>query len=163
MATTSRVLTLLAYLACAHVANAQVVGGTITGSVTDEQGRGVPGVTVTAHGVEQSQLFRTDSDGEYHLRGLVPGRYVLTAALDGFTTIVRNGVMVRVNKTANLPLVMKVVRMAETVTVTAPFVERAERADTDTDRPAALLPSRNLLQTPPAAAILVERVDRSRR
>ena len=34
---------------------------------------------------------------------------MLTAALDGYTTIVRNGVMVRGGKTATLPLVIKVV------------------------------------------------------
>jgi hypothetical protein len=154
-------MALLTCLACAHVARAQSVGGAIIGAVTDEQGMGVPGVMVTAHGVDQSQLFRTDSNGAYSLRGLIPGRYVLTAALDGFTTIVRNGVMVRVNKTANLPLVMKVLRMAETVTVTAPFVERAESVDADADRPAAVLPSRSLLMSPSSSVL--QRLDRSRR
>ena len=143
MASTSRLLTLLACLACARVAHAQVAGGAIDGVVNDEQHVGVPGVRVTAHGFEQSQVFKTESDGRFRLHDLVPGRYVVTVALDGFTTLVRTGVTVRVGKTANLPFVMKVVRTKETVTVTAPLITRQENGGTDANKPAAVLLSRN--------------------
>jgi hypothetical protein len=65
-------------------------------------------VYVTAHGVEQSQLMKTEADGQFRLHDLVPGRYVLTIARDGFTTIVHSGIMVRGGKIAQLPLVLKV-------------------------------------------------------
>jgi hypothetical protein len=64
-------------------------------------------VYVTAHGVEQSQLIKTDPSGEFRLHDLVPGRYVLTVARDGFTTIVHSGIMIRGGKSAHLPLVLK--------------------------------------------------------
>jgi hypothetical protein len=105
------VLTVMAFLgalASMSVANAQIVGGHITGVITDELGKPVCDVYVTAHGVEQSQLIKTDTTGEFRLHDLVPGRYVLTVARDGFTTIVHSGIMVRGGKTAQLPLVMKV-------------------------------------------------------
>jgi hypothetical protein len=108
MARTFRALTLLACLACTPFAHAQSAGGHIAGVITDDQGAPVPEVFVTAHGTDQSQRILTDADGQYRLHDLVAGRYVLTAARDGYTTVVRNGVMVRVGKTAALPLVMKV-------------------------------------------------------
>jgi len=89
------------------LASAQIVGGHITGVVVDEQGKALPEVFVTAHGVEQAQLMKTDATGEFRLHDLVPGRYVLTVARDGFTTIVHSGIMVRGGKIARLPLVMK--------------------------------------------------------
>jgi Carboxypeptidase regulatory-like domain len=109
MVRTFRALMLLAGLACAPFAHAQSVGGHIAGVITDEQGVPVRDVFVTAHGTDQSQRMKTDASGQFRLRDLVAGRYVLTAALDGYTTIVRNGVMVRGGKTAMLPLVIKVV------------------------------------------------------
>ena len=107
MARTFRALTLLVCLACAPFASAQSASGHIAGVITDEQGMPVPGVFVTAHGYDQSKRIQTDSAGQYLLHDLLAGRYVLTAALDGYTTVVRNGVMVRVGRTATLPLVMK--------------------------------------------------------
>lgn len=110
MARVSKLLAVLGFAACAMwagVASAQV-GGYITGVVTDEQGKPVDGVYVTAHGYEQSQLIKTTETGEFRLHDLIPGRYVLTIARDGFTTIVHSGIMVRAGKTANLPLVLKI-------------------------------------------------------
>ena len=52
--------------------------------------------------------MKTEADGQFRLHDLVPGRYVLTIARDGFTTIVHSGIMVRGGKIAQLPLVLKV-------------------------------------------------------
>src|SRR5256885_11033856 len=110
MARLSRSLVVIAFLALAWsgVAGGQTVGGHITGAVTDELGKPLSDVYVTAHGVEQSQLMKTEADGQFRLHDLVPGRYVLTIARDGFTTIVHSGIMVRGGKIAQLPLVLKV-------------------------------------------------------
>jgi hypothetical protein len=111
MARVSRLLTVLAFVVAAgwsRQASAQIVGGHITGTVLDEFGKPLSEVFVTAHGVEQAQLMKTDGTGEFRLHDLVPGRYVLTVARDGFTTIVHSGIMVRGGKIAHLPLVMKV-------------------------------------------------------
>jgi hypothetical protein len=108
MARTFRLVTLFAALACAGSVYAQSAGGHITGVIIDENGQPVPDVYVTAHGTDQSQRNLTDAKGQFLLHDLVAGRYVLTAARDGYTTVVRNGVMVHVSKTASLPLVMKI-------------------------------------------------------
>ena len=40
---------------------AQIQGGTINGTVKDEQGGVLPGVTVTAQGVDATQTFITEA------------------------------------------------------------------------------------------------------
>jgi hypothetical protein len=92
---------------CSQLANAQTVRGHITGVVVDEAGKALQDVYVTAHGVEQAQLMKTDAEGEFRLHDLVAGRYVLTVARDGYTTIVHSGMMVRGGKIARLSMVMK--------------------------------------------------------
>ena len=157
MARAFRMMTLLACLACAGPAVAQNARGHIAGVITDEQGQPVRGVFVTAHGTDQSQRITTGSSGEYRLQNLAAGRYVLTAARDGYTTVVRNGVMVHVGKTAGLPLVMKIAEAGSTQTrvqtgLTARF--RGLTGETSFD---GSLPSYNPIESlPPSTALLVE-------
>lgn len=158
MARTFRALTLLACLACTSFAHAQSAGGHIAGAITDDQGAPVPEVFVTAHGTDQSQRIQTDADGQFRLHDLVAGRYVLTAARDGYTTVVRNGVMVRVGKTAALPLVMKV----ELVKEEAKSIARARVTNPQAGRTVvaangAMLPAYNpVALLPMSPAVLVE-------
>jgi len=86
---------------------AQSPVGDITGVITDEQGRGVAEVYVTAHGDDQSERVQTGADGQFRIHDLGAGRYVVTAARDGYATAVRNGVVVRMGKTVTVPLTMK--------------------------------------------------------
>jgi len=44
---------------------AQVAGGNITGTATDEQGGVMPGVTVVIKGADLSRTFVTEGDGRY--------------------------------------------------------------------------------------------------
>jgi hypothetical protein len=157
MASPFRMMTLLACLACAGSAFAQNARGHIAGVITDEQGQPVRGVFVTAHGTDQSQRITTGPNGQYRLHDLAAGRYVLTAALDGYTTVVRNGVMVHVGKTAALPLVIKIAEAAATQTrvqtpLTARFRGLAGESSFD-----GSLPSYNPIQSLPLpTAVLVE-------
>jgi len=157
MARTFRLLTLLACVACAPYGYAQSPGGHIAGVITDEQGGGVANVFVAAHGSDQSQVFKTDEDGEYRLHDLVPGRYVLTAARDGYITVVRNGVMVRVGKTATLPLVMKI-DVVKDAQIAAARVRNPEAGRTVVANGSlAMLPAYNpVALLPPAPAVLVD-------
>jgi hypothetical protein len=64
--------------ATATVAKQDFVGSAeITGRVTNFQGNGVPGVTVTA---DPSHLAVTDADGYYAIGNLAGGTYTLTPA-----------------------------------------------------------------------------------
>jgi hypothetical protein len=160
MARTFRALMLFASLGCATFSYAQSAGGHIAGVITDDHGAPVSEVFVTAHGTDQSQRIQTDADGQYRLHDLVAGRYVLTAARDGYTTVVRNGVMVRVGKTAALALVMKV----EPVKEEAKSIARARVMNPQAGRTViaangslAMLPAYNpIALLPQSPAVLVD-------
>lgn len=60
--------------------------GAIFGTVTDEQGQALPGVTVTAGAdvLPQARLVVTNAAGRYDLPALPPGDYELRFTLEGF-------------------------------------------------------------------------------
>ena len=104
-------------LAMAAPAFAQIQGGSISGTVKDEQGGVLPGVTITAQGLDATQTFVTEGSGEYRFLNLAPGPYKITATLSGFTTVVREDVIVAVGRSVELPLSLKIATVAETITV----------------------------------------------
>ncbi|MGE3273651.1 MAG: carboxypeptidase regulatory-like domain-containing protein [Vicinamibacterales bacterium] len=100
---------------------AQVQTGSILVRVSDEQGGGVPGATVTIASsalIAGSATGVTDTAGAYRFPSLPPGSYTIRAELSGFQTLVRESVTVVVGQTTPIDLVMRVAALAETVTVT---------------------------------------------
>ncbi|MGH9311978.1 MAG: carboxypeptidase regulatory-like domain-containing protein, partial [Vicinamibacterales bacterium] len=117
-------ITLALCLAIATTAFAQA-SGTVSGTVTDEQGGVLPGVTVTIAGNDRTATFTTEADGKYRFLNLPPGSYRLTVELTGFSTVVREGVVVVVGQNVDLPIGLKVASVQETITVTgdSPIVD----------------------------------------
>src|SRR5215510_10301181 len=111
-------LALALVLGCWLPATAQIQGGGITGIVKDQQGGVLPGATATLQGVDATRSFVTDQSGAFRFLELAPGPYKLTIALDGFRTLVRDGLVVQVGKSIDLPVSLTV-GLKETVTVTA--------------------------------------------
>jgi Ca-activated chloride channel family protein len=60
--------------------------GTIAGTITDEAGSALPGVTVALSGPEKRSTI-TDTQGRFSFVGLLPGEYQLRAELLGFNTV----------------------------------------------------------------------------
>ena len=116
-------------LPCATV-EAQEIFASLTGNVTDPQGAALPGVTVTVQNVDTnlSSQTVTDSQGGYTVSKLQPGPYRLTAALQGFNTYVRTGIILRTAETGtiNVKLVLGAVSEAITVSATLSAVETNE-------------------------------------
>jgi hypothetical protein len=108
---------------------AQVVGSTVTGTVTDATGAATPHVTVSIANVGTGVVTKaeTNSAGFYIAPNLAPGGYRITATATGFANQVRNGITLTVGQELVLNLSMKVGSNSETVTVTseAPAVELA--------------------------------------
>jgi hypothetical protein len=111
------VVMLALFLSLAAAALAQVQGGAIGGTVQDEQGGVLPGVTLTLQGVDATREVVTGADGGFRFLDLAPGPYKLTAALAGFSTIVQDSLVVAVGKTIDLRLTTKIAGLAETITV----------------------------------------------
>jgi hypothetical protein len=111
------VVLLALFLGLAASVRAQVQGGTIGGTVQDEQGGVLPGVTVTLQGLDATRETITGTVGTFRFLDLAPGPYKLTAALSGFRTIVQDSIVVAVGKAVDLRLTTKIAGIAETITV----------------------------------------------
>ena len=99
----------------------------LRGTVTDETGGALPGVTVFIQN-EADGTFReviTGADGSYFAAQLLPGVFSVTVALPGFTTFQTIGYELRVGATVPLDIVLGVGALEETVTVSgqAPLVD----------------------------------------
>ena len=115
-------LALLLLSPAAIVSAAQTVStstGAIVGTVSDATKAVLPGVTVTASGpaLMTPATAVTGPDGAYRLTALPPGQYRLEYALQGFGSVVREGIALAVGFTATVNMELKVGDVAETVTV----------------------------------------------
>src|SRR6185295_20190823 len=95
--------------------------GTLTGTVRDESGGVLPGVTVEASSpalIEKVRTAVTDDAGQYRITGLNPGTYSLTFMLTGFNIVKREGIELSGTAALTIPAEMRVGAVAETITVT---------------------------------------------
>jgi outer membrane receptor protein involved in Fe transport len=118
---------LFALLALSPVAALGQTTGSINGTVTDDTGGVLPGVTVTVTGpaLMGAQTAVTNERGQYRFPMLAPGVYRLTYELQAFATVVREGIQVNITFTATVDVAMRVASLEETLTVTgaAPVVD----------------------------------------
>src|SRR5882724_10067547 len=94
---------------------------TISGSVKDTTGAVLPGVEVKVMQTETSvsRTTVTNETGSYVLPNLPLGPYRLEAALPGFRTVVRTGIVLQVNSNPTINVVLQVGQVSETVEVHA--------------------------------------------
>jgi hypothetical protein len=100
---------------------------TISGTVRDQSGGVLPGVTITVT-QQETGLTRTtvsNDTGSYVLPNLPLGPYRLEAMLQGFATFAQNGIVLQVNASPVVNPVMGISAVAEEVQVTgsAPLVD----------------------------------------
>jgi len=100
---------------------AQVRTGNIFGTVVDDQGNPLPGVTVTLTGTLTAPTPAvTGQRGVFRFLSLAPAvDYALKAELEGFKTVTRGDIIVNAGVNVEIELVMEVGAIAEEVTVTA--------------------------------------------
>jgi hypothetical protein len=112
---------------------AQTISGALRGTITDESGSVMPGVTIELTGASQiggAQAATTDRNGQYRFQNLAPGVYALKATLSGFKSVIRDGIRVEVGRTFDVDFKLAVGSLEETVTVTAesPLVDGSSTA-----------------------------------
>ena len=135
---------LLAYFV--HSASAQNAGGAITGTLTDQSGAVVPGVTITLRNPDtgSERKVETSDAGVYTAAFLQPGPYQVQAGKAGFATIVRKDLTLQVGQTltVNLTLTLKAAQQEVTVTGAAAIVdtEKTEVSQVISDAAVSNLP-----------------------
>ena len=116
-------LTRIAWLAAiVFVPTAVYAQGSITGTVRDTSGAVLPGVTVEVGSpvlIEKVRTAVTDGSGQYRIESLPPGIYSATFALQGFSSVKREGIELTGTFTATVNTEMRVGAIAETITVAA--------------------------------------------
>src|SRR5688500_5453018 len=93
----------------------------LAGTVVDASGAVLPGVTVEASSpalIEKVRTATTDGSGQYRIVDLRPGSYRLAFTLPGFTTVIREDVVVSGIGTIQIGAEMRVGGVQETITVT---------------------------------------------
>jgi hypothetical protein len=101
--------------------SAQVVGATISGTITDPSGSKMPGVEITISntGTGIATTTVTKAEGSFTVPNLQPGNYDVSATAKGFSTLVRKGITLTVGQELILNLALQVGSVNEQVTVTA--------------------------------------------
>jgi carboxypeptidase family protein/TonB-dependent receptor-like protein len=104
---------------------AQTLTGSITGTVKDEQGAVLPGVTVTLTGKQGTQTQVTDSTGVFRFPALEVGTYTVTAELSGFSKARSAEIGISPGQQLATDLTLKVGSFSDNVTVTgeSPLVD----------------------------------------
>jgi len=98
---------------------AQDFRGRINGTVTDNTGAVLPGVTVTASSpaLIQPQVQVTSTDGQFRFPALPPGVYEVAFELAGFQNVKRPSIRVVIGQTLTIDQQLAVANLQETVTV----------------------------------------------
>jgi outer membrane receptor protein involved in Fe transport len=112
----------------AVAARAQSSTATLSGTVVDRNDAALPGTNITAMNVETGQRREvvSTSDGTFTIPLLPPGRYTVTAVLQGFAPTQISDIVLNVNDQRTLQIQLQVGQLEETVVV------RAEAAQVDT-------------------------------
>src|SRR6187551_1183492 len=128
MASKNLVRALVIAAAIISPVSAQTPAGSISGHIIDSTSLSLPGVTVTLQGADATKSFVTEADGRYRFLELAPGSYKLTFALQGFSTTVRDNLILDLGKSVGYDVSMQLSNVQEVLTVTAasPMVDVRE-------------------------------------
>ncbi len=141
------VYALACVLALSLPAIAQEQTGSIVGIVKDTSGAVLPGVSVEAKSLSTGSVVSTvvtDGSGVFRFIGLRPGKYDVTAKLQGFTPAMAQAVDLRLGQMLTVDLALAVGGVQEQVSVTAesPIIDtkQAARQTNIRDEQIALIP-----------------------
>jgi hypothetical protein len=99
--------------------DAQVLYGSLVGTVTDQSGGIVPAATLTLTNTATGQVREasTDAEGRYSFQNVQAGSYELKASAAGFRTVTRTNVSITINTVSRIPVELELGQVAEQVTV----------------------------------------------
>jgi len=116
-----RSLLLVAPLVSSVFLNGQTVDTAVLGTVVDSAQASIPNAEVmvgqTTMGV--TRTARTNSEGFFEIRYLVPGEYVVEVKADGFRSEKRSGIVIQIGQQAKIAFVLQVGSVQQTLEVQA--------------------------------------------
>ncbi len=126
--------------------HAQVVGGSISGTVHDSSGASLSGAIVTVHQNETgaSRTLTTGSDGRFYAPSVPVGNYVVSVQHDGFETDQRSGISLAIGQSLQLNFVLGIQKVNQEIVVDAV----PDSANTTTQQTAGLIDERQVKQLP---------------
>jgi len=106
---------------CPQNLNAQVLYGSVVGTVTDQSGAVVPGakVSITNRGTGQTREATTDTAGRYSIVDVLEGAYDVAVTASGFKPFTQTNLSVTINTVSRADVQMQVGAMTQEVTVAA--------------------------------------------
>jgi hypothetical protein len=127
-------------------AYAQIVGGTISGTVKDTTGAALSGATVTVRQIETgaTRTLTTGSDGRFYAPSVPVGDYSISVALASFETEHRGGISLTVAQSLQLAFVLSVEKVQQEVVVNAEPVS----VNTTTQQTSGLIDERQVKELP---------------
>ena len=130
----------------ATIAYAQIVGGTISGTVREATGATLTGATVTVRQSETgaTRTIVTGADGRFYAPSVPVGEYSVSVNHDGFETEKRNGISLTVAQSLQLDFVLGVASVKQEVVVTA----TETGVNTSTQQTAGLIDERQVKELP---------------
>jgi hypothetical protein len=100
---------------------AQTSLGTITGTILDQNGAGVPNVSVTATAVASNLKYQgtSSADGTYTIGQLPIGAFTLEATAPGFKTYKQSNLTIEVSRRLRVDIKLEVGNVNESINITA--------------------------------------------
>ena len=107
-------------LASTGLVQAQNVGATLQGTITDTTAAPIPGATVVVRNIAtgDTRELTTDEGGRYRAVLLPSGEYEIRASITGFQTVERRGIGLTIGQDAVINLTLSVGAVAESIVVT---------------------------------------------
>lgn len=108
------------YAVAPNFAQAQTVGATLSGQITDSSGSVIVGAIVAIKnlGTQETRQAITNSDGLYSAPNLLPGSYEVNVTAPGFSKMVQTGVTLTVGAQQSLNLTLKPGQATQVIEVT---------------------------------------------
>jgi hypothetical protein len=141
-----RVALFLLFLIGGEAARAQIVGGTINGSVHDKTGASLEGASVTVRQIETgaTRTLTTDGEGRFSAPSVPVGHYTVKISKDGFAAEERGGIVLTVAQSLQLNFVLGLESVQQQVEVDAV----PESVNTSTQQTAGLIDERQVKELP---------------
>jgi len=131
------VIALSVMFLASSAANAQILYGSITGTVTDKTGAVIPNVTVSIidQGTGAVRTDQSNGSGMYNILNVLPGVYTLSVAKTGnFAGFSQKDIQLEVNRQVRVDVMLQPASVSTQITVTeAPPALQTETAEVNSE------------------------------